>query len=234
MSLGFVVLVLAATLGWSLWHGPVPDAAPAAAEANLPWRVQLKADGTSEVFGLTLGSATLADVQKRFAGDLHTGLIVPNGGRPALEVYVESFNAGFVTGKLVLAFEADATWLQGARERAAKSEIGEGGLSRRYTLAAADQATARAAPLTALAFVPSARIDEAIAVARFGAPAERLTGPTGELQLLYPALGVAVALPPAHGDAADARPVIQYVAPRDFDARLRAPLRAAAASSAGR
>lgn len=230
VSLCVVLLLLSAAMGWALWRGLDAEEAPAAAE-GLPWQVQARADGGSEVFGLALGTATLADVQVRFPGDLHTGLIVPHGGEPALEAFVESFRAGFVTGKLVLAFDAEAGWLQRARERSPRNEVGEGGRSRRWRLASEDEAEAARQPLAALAFIPSVRLDEATVVQRFGAPVERRTGPQGELYLLYPAQGVVATLPPLGGEAM--RAVIQYVAPRDFEARLRAPLRQAAASAPG-
>lgn len=212
---------------------PAPATAAPEAAAVLPWQVQTGPRGGSRVFGLEVGVDTLADVQARFPDDLAAGLIVPHGQAPALEAYVESFKTGFVTGKLVLAFEADAGWLQRAQARSPRNEVGEGGRSRRYSLAEDDGPTARSARLVALAFLPSARLDESVVVQRFGQPAERHVGPGGELQLLYPAMGVAVALPPAEGELARAKSVIQYVAPADFEARLRAPLQAARAASAG-
>jgi hypothetical protein len=202
---------------------------PEAGAAGLPWQVKADGAGQAEVFGLVPGRSTLAEVQQRFPDDLNVGLIVPNGQAPALEAFVDSFRAGFITGKLVLAFEADPGWAQRARERAPKNVVGEGGRSRRYTLAADDAETARRSVLVAMAFLPSARLDEPTVVQRFGGQAERHTGPAGETQLLYSALGVAVALPPTTGEGADAKAVIQYVAPREFEARLRAPLQAASA-----
>lgn len=223
-----VLLTVAGTIGWSMYVGLTSEAS--AAKANgLPWQVTPQADGSSEVFGLHLGQATLGDVMAHQGDDLHVGLIVPHGGTPALEAFVESMRAGFVTGRLVAAFEADAGWLQRARERAPKFEVGEGGRSRRYTLAADDLAQARGARLTALAYLPAVKLDAEMVRQRFGAPAEELRGSAGEAQWLYPERGIAVALPPADGEASRDRAVIQYVAPRDFQARLRAPLQAASA-----
>jgi len=231
LSLVTVLLLLGAALGWSLWRGQAA-APPAGTPDALPWQVSATADGSSQVFGLTLGRSTLADVQARFPDDLNVGLIAPNGQPASLEAFVDTFRAGFVTGKLVLAFEAEAGWLQRARERSPRNEVGEGGRSRRYRLADDDGDQARAARVVALALLPSARLDEAMVIQRFGAPTERHTGPAGEVQLLYPVLGVAIALPPTEGDAVSAKAVIQYVPPRDFEARLRGPLLAAQAASA--
>jgi hypothetical protein len=230
LSLLVVVLLLTAAMGWALWRGLAAEG-QAGQEAGLPWQVQPLAEGRSEVFGLVLGQATLADVQARFPADLTVGLIVPNGGPPALEALVETFRAGFVTGKLVLAFQADPGWLQRAHERAPRNEVGEGGRSRRYTLAADDETTARASRLSALALLPSLKLDEATVTQRFGPARERITGPLGETHLLYPDRGIAIAVPPSEGEGAGGRTVIQYTAPAEFEARLRAPLLAASASA---
>jgi hypothetical protein len=111
-------------------------------------------------------------------------------------------------------------------------DAGREGAVRRRELAPQDLDAARRIAVSALAVIPAARLDEATVVQRFGPPTERHVGADGVVQLLYPERGVAVALPPAEGDAARAKPVIQYVAPRDFERLLRAPLQAAQAASA--
>lgn len=227
ISLGVVVVVLSGAIAWSLLS--MKPTGMGAADTGLPWQVRADGSGEAEVFGLALGRSTLADVQRRFPEDLNMGLIVPNGQAPALEAYVESFRAGFITGKLVLAFDADPAWAERAKEHAPKNTVGEGGRSRRYTLAGDDVDTARRAVLVAMAFLPSAKLDETTVVQRFGDSPERHTGPAGETQLLYAVKGVAIALPPAEGEGAGTKTVIQYVAPRDFESRLRAPLLAASA-----
>jgi hypothetical protein len=223
LSLVAVVLLLALSLAWPWLSRPADAGALASAERGLPWQVRADGAGGSEVFGLSLGRATLADVQARWGHDLVVALIAAPGQAPALEAYVEGFQAGYVTGKLVLAVEADPAWLARARGRSTKSEVGEGAV-RRSGLTPDDLADAMRLPLAGMGLLPSARLDEAVVTLRFGAAAERLVGPTGELHLLYPVLGVAVALPPAEGEGARARSLIQYVAPRDFERRLRQPL----------
>lgn len=233
ISLGVVLGILGLALAWPLlWPAPAPAAGPAG-PGGLPWQVQVDGQGGSTVFGLALGSGRLGEVEARFGDNLRVGLIQPMGQPEAvLEGFVETLQAGFVTGRLVLAFEAEPAWRAAALARAPRNEVGEGGRSRRHGLATDDLPQARQAPLVGLTFLPAARLDEATLVQRFGEPAERLTGPAGERQLLYPAQGVAVAVPPT-GEAGDkTRVLIQYVAPRDFERRLRAPLRAALAASA--
>jgi hypothetical protein len=206
-------------------------ASPAAEQAGLPWQVQALPDGGSQVFGLAPGRTTVAEVTRRFPNDLRLALVVSGHEAPALEAYVESFQAGFANGKLVLAFDAEPRWLDTAMARSPRRELAGDGTARRHALADEDLAQAQSLPLAALTFVPAARLDEATVVARFGPPAQRVAGPQGEAHLLYPAIGVAATVPPAEGDLARARAVLQYVAPRDFERRLRQPLAAAAAAS---
>lgn len=236
MSLGATVLLLALAAGWSAWElrgvpGRADGAGAAAtAQAGMPWQVLAPGDGTSQVFGLRLGRSTLADVSQRFERDLRVALVVPlgqPGAVPALEAYVETFQAGGIQGRLVLAFDADAAWLGDALRRSPRDTVAGSGGVRQHALSEDDRLQAQSLVLSALAFVPAARLDEATVQARFGAPAERVVGPQGEAQWLYPDRGLAVVLPPAEGDLARAKAVLQYVAPRDFDARLRDPLRRA-------
>jgi hypothetical protein len=222
---------------WPLWQGMNAPLGASVAEQGLPWQVQAEADGSSRVFGLNLGHDDLSAAEALWGRDLVLALIAvsaESGAPPALEAYVESFQAGFVSGKLVLALGADPAWLAAAWERAPRGDVNaagtaEAGVQRRRELAPDDWTTARHFPVIALSLLPSARLDEAAIVQRFGAPHERWPGAQGSLQLLYPSIGVAVALPPSTGESARARSVIQYVAPRDAERLLFAPLRRAAA-----
>ena len=195
--------------------------APPAAEPpahGLPWQVERTADGATRVFGLVLGRSTLADADRD--GALQVAVVVPAGEAGALEGYLDPFAAGFVAGRLVLAADASEPQRQAWRERAARRE--GGGASMRHLLAGVDRAEALLAPVVGLTFIPNAQLDAATLRERFGAPAERIAAEDGRLEhWLYPELGLAIVLD------AQGREVLQYVAPADFDAKLRAPLVAA-------
>ena len=55
--LGIVALILAAFY----WIAPRPDGSALQARTDLPWQITVQADGSSRVFDLDLGHATLAD-----------------------------------------------------------------------------------------------------------------------------------------------------------------------------
>jgi hypothetical protein len=223
LALGAGALVLLAAFVAPLWHMGRGLAPPP--EQGLPWQAQAQADGTLQVFGLVLGHDTLADAQARLGDGLRAAVVARLGEVGVLEALVEPFAAGFVSGRLVLAFDVPPTVLQRWRAHATRSEPMDGGV-RRFELAGDDRAEALRAPVIGLSFVPSLRLSEDDLRQRFGAPAEVLVQPDGARVLLYPARGLAASV------AAGSRGVLQYVAPRDFEARLRAPLQAAAAASA--
>lgn len=218
LALGAGALVLLLAFVAPLLHmgrGSAP-----AAEQGLPWQVQAQADGTLQVFGLVLGRDTLADVQARLGDGLSVALVARLGEVGALEALADPFSAGFVTGRLVLAFEVPPATLQRWREHAPRSQLMGGGV-RRFELLPADRDEARRAPIAGLGFVPAVRLSEQDLRQRFGEPAASLVQPDGAQVLLYPERGLAATV------AAGSRGVLQYVAPRDFETRLRAPLLAA-------
>ena len=228
VAAGLLVLVAAfAAPLWQLLKGAGKAGAGAAVPAQgLPWQVQALPDGLSQVFGLVPGRDRLAQAQTRVGDGLQVALIARLGEVGTLEALADPFVAGFVSGRLVLAFDAPAEALARWRAQALHSQAMSDGV-RRFALRPADLAEAGLAPLMGISFVPALRLGEADLRQRFGPPAEQRALGGGAAVLLYPALGLSASVGPA------SRSVLQYVAPRDFEARLRAPMgRPAAAASA--
>lgn len=213
-----VFALLVAMLAAQMLFQSQREPAPAAAH-GMPWQIELPGAGQSRVFGLTLGgnaASTLADAQRLSAEAPRLALLAPPDAPPALEAYFDTVSIGPLTGKLVLSIAATSSELDAMRARAAKTDHLETGV-RKFTLNDADRQRAERLPLAAIAFIPSAGLDEAIILQRFGTPAERIRqGETLE-HFLYPAQGLDIVLD------SKGKEVLQYVAPADF-ARLRAPL----------
>lgn len=208
---------------WQAWRATQVPAAATAAPADahgLPWQVEVLPGGATRVFGLTLGASPLAAASRR-DDDLQLALVARGDEPGVLEGYVERFQAGFVEGRLVIAAAADEAQRRAWRARSTQRDPGGEG-TWRHRLAPADLAAARQAPITGLTFIPAAQLDAATVAQRFGEPAERVRTGTRLEHWLYPERGLAVTID------AEGREVLQYVAPAEFDARLRAPLRAAA------
>lgn len=214
-----LVLALAAPLLFL----PAPGNRPAAPAEGLPWQIDVLAEGNSRVFGLTLGAATLADARARFGPDLQVAVVAAPQEQGALEAYLDNVTLGFVTGKLVVTMDASAETVAAMRARAVKTEYMES-TTRKSTLAPADLEAAERLPIAALAFVPSANLDEQMILQRFGTPAERIRSAETVEHFLYPDRGLDVVLD------AKRKELLQYVAPKRF-ARLRDPLLAAKPAS---
>ena len=229
MVLGALVISAAIVMGRDAFVSPNPNQ-PA---PQMPWEVTRLPGGGSQVLGLTLATTaepqassvtapptatTLADAQHRWSSDFQMAVIAAPGEKGSLEAYVESASIGPITGRLVLTAQASDAQIQLFRDHAVKSEFMES-TTRKYVLSVADQAIALQAPIIAVGFIPSAHLDAATIEARFGKPAEKLTGQTQLEYWLYPDKGLSITLDPK------GKELLQYVAPSEFD-RLRQPLQA--------
>lgn len=201
-------------------------AAAAAADGPEPWLLRVGPDGSSRLMGLHLGADTLDSVQQRLGDALQPALVARLGEPGALEALVDPFAAGFVTGRLVLAFDAPREARVAWHDAAPRSSPMEGGV-RRFELTAEARRAAGAMRLVGVSFVPGVRLSADDIRQRFGEPAQRVAAGAAEVWL-YPDRGLSIALQPG------ARPVLQAVVPAEFDARLRQPLLAAGAASAVR
>lgn len=217
---GAAVVVVALAL--PLWH--LVGGAPPPAADGLPWQVQ-RQGAAIRVFGLQLPGSSIADARRIWGDELQVAVMAQRGEAGALEGYVERFDRGGVGGRLLLATELPAAQLAQLRDNAAKSEPVDAD-ARRWRLRAADVAATAVTPLTGITFIAAANLDAATLRQRFGAPAERWR--TGERleHWLYPDRGLAIVLD------AQGKEVLQFVAPADFERRLRAPLLKAGALQA--
>ena len=191
-ALGIILLALAVLIGpvvWQFTHYD-PQAVPT---SGLPWQIETLPSGESKVFDLTLGRSTLADASSRFGAGMQLAIVAEPNEAGNLEAYYESVTAGFVAGRLIVTADLPKDVINAMRERAAKTEYMQS-TTRKATLAAADMPAALAAPIRALAFIPSANLDEDIVLQRFGQPAERIRVNEHLEHLLYPAKGLDVVL----------------------------------------
>ena len=217
LAITLILLALALIVGpaaWNLTHH-AGDPVPA---RGLPWQIETLPSGESQVFDLTLGRSTLADARTHFGPEMQLAIVAEPNEAGNVEGYYESVTAGFVAGKLIVTADLPAATIDGMRERAPKTEYMQS-TTRKATLADTDLAAALAAPIRGLAFIPSAQLDEAVILERFGQPAERIRVNDHVEHLLYPTRGLDVVLD------SKGRELLQYVAPARFDA-LRAPLKA--------
>ena len=194
------------------------------AVSGLPWQIEVLSSRQSRVFGVTIGADTLANAASHFGGDGELAIVTAPGESGTLEMYFNDVTAGAVAGKMLLTADLPAEQITAMRERASKIEYMQSS-TKRATLAEPDAAAARQAVVSAITFIPAARLDEAIVLQRFGTPSERIRTTETVEHFLYPERGLDLALD------SDGKEVLQYVVPARF-AVLRQPLLTSSTPSA--
>ena len=183
---------------------------------GLPWQIELLPDGTSKVFGVTLGQSTLGEAHEQLGDDMELAIIVVAADDSGLEMYYSRYTAGVFSGKLILAADVVPDTLEQLLGRAAKAEYMESG-ARKFHLNPDDLPVAYQAAVKSITFIPGIALDEQTAFKHFGTPAETIRRGDQAVHLLYPGKGLDITI------NEDGKDVLQYVAPRDFT-ELRNPL----------
>ncbi|TXT28442.1 MAG: hypothetical protein FD131_3134 [Rhodocyclaceae bacterium] len=184
--------------------------------ANLPWQIELDAQGGSSVFGLHLGVSTVSEVRQKFGSEMDVAIVAEPNEMGTLEGYYSQVALGFVLAKVIVTVDAKNELILEMRDRALKAKHMES-MTRKITLNPDDLAAIEKMPVKAISVIPSVNLDEVTVIQRFGPPGERLAVSEKRVHLLYPEKGLDVVVD------SDGKELLQYVAPRNF-AELREPL----------
>ena len=184
---------------------------------GLPWQIDVLPDGSTEVFGLQVGSSRLSDVLDILGSDMDMAIVAATDEVGSLEMYYGHYRAGLLSGKLVLQTDISEQEILRLRENSVSSEYMASGQAKKYILSPDDLIQVLDEIVTGLTFIPTSNLDEEIILSRFGEAKERVQL-TGVTHYLYPDKGLAIAL---HEDGKE---VLQYVSPDMFQ-QLVAPLR---------
>ena len=176
---------------------------------GLPWQIEIMPDGSTQVFGLHIGVSRLSDAYAMLGSDMELAIVAASDELGNLEMYYGHYQAGLLSGKLVLQTSASEQKLKTWRDNAAKFEYMASGLAKKYTLSDDDVSQVLDEVITGLTFIPAVNLDEEVILARFGEPDERIQL-DAVTHFLYSLKGLDVAL---HKDSKE---VIQYVSPADF------------------
>ena len=183
---------------------------------GLPWQVEIQPDGSTQVFGLQIGSSRLSDVLDILGSDMDLAIIAASDEVGSLEMYYGHYRAGLLSGKLVLQTGISELEITRLRENSVSSEYMASGQAKKYILSPDDLIQVLQETVVGLTFIPVSNLDEDVVLARFGEPDQRIQL-TGVTHYLYPHIGLTIAL---HENGKE---VLQYVAPGDFQ-RLIQPL----------
>ena len=210
MKIPLTILALVAVLLAAFYlFAPAPDPDSVKPRTDLPWQITVHPDGSSRVFDLDLGRATLADAMAKFGGLEGLALFEPREGPLALEAYFGNVLLGPLKAKVIVGLEADADDLAAIRARARSREGSPSG-DWKYPLNDAPERHLDRR-VSVITYIPGTRgLDAAFFRQRFGAPAAWLRESEQAVSWFYPSLGLSVLIDDNGGE------VLEYQAPRDF------------------
>ncbi len=186
-------------------------------DQNLPWQITVDETGQSHVFGVTPGVSTLAQIRQKLGEEVDLAIIAAPGEVGSLEAYYNQISLGFVMGRMILTLEQTPEAITAMRERAPKAEHMES-TTKKISLHPDDLALANQSVVRAISLIPSSNLEEAVILQRFGEPAERFQVSEGLVHYLYPQKGLDIVW------SAKGKEVLQYVAPKNFEASIVTPL----------
>jgi len=186
---------------------------------GLPWQIEIQADGSTQVFGLHIGTSRLSDAIEILGGDMDLAIIAATDAEESgnLEMYYGHYKAGLLSGKLILQTHASEQDIKRWSDNSPKFEYMATGLAKKHILLDDDLPQVLDEIIISLTFIPTVNLDEEVILARFGEPEKRIQL-SGVSHYLYPEKGLDIAL---HENSKE---VLQYVKPRDFQ-QLVEPLR---------
>jgi len=207
----FLALLVVVLLAAGLVFFKSNEQASDAPVTGLPWQIDKLPNGATRVFGITLGQTSLGAAMELLGDDMDLAIIAAPDEPGSLEAYYSHYSAGPITGKLILILDITPDVLLSLREHAFQ----DGG-TRRYHLHPDDLPVAYRAPVRIITFLPSFNLDEEIAQARFGTPAEVIQVHPEQKHLLYPDKGLDLVL------NTDSKELLQYLHPQTFRAHRAA------------
>lgn len=206
LSILAIVILL---LGLFYLFAPPPGPDAIQHRTDLPWQVSVEPDGTSRVFDLHLGQATLADAMAKFGGVEGLAVFEPKQGDMALEAFFGNVQFGPLQAKVIVSLVASDDELTRLRDTATKREGSPSG-DWKYQLADGPAAHHNRL-LSGISYIPGTRgLDADFFRQRFGEPAGWLQESEQAVSWFYPAIGLSVLID------SKAREVLEYRAPRDF------------------
>lgn len=157
-----LILVISGIAAMLLLPSPQPP-------ASKPWEVTIMPDGNSEVFGIHLGNTNYKKAQENLGVFGKTAIFTDPDNSINVEAYFESINLGGLSAKLVLNLAVPAQQLEAMLERATTGKLQPSG-AHQHELAEIDRAALLDAPVNAITYIPSVRLDQAMIKTRFGEP----------------------------------------------------------------
>jgi len=137
------------------------------APAPMPWEITIMPNGKSKVFGIHLGTTTYRQAQELFREYGKTALFTQENKPASVEAYFNSLNLGGLSAKLVLNLDVPVSRIDKMISRAMDARLQPSG-AHRYQLNNSDNAELVNAPVIAITYIPSVRLNADMVRYRFG------------------------------------------------------------------
>lgn len=137
------------------------------APAPMPWEITIMPNGKSKVFGIHLGTTTYRQAQELFHEYGKTALFTQENKPASVEAYFNSLNLGGLSAKLVLNLDVPVSRIDEMKSRALEARLQPSG-AHLYKLSNSDNAELVNAPVVAITYIPSVRLNADMVRYRFG------------------------------------------------------------------
>ena len=173
----------------------------------------------TRVFGVTLNQSSVNEAEQVFKTDAKVSMFKSPQGKLSTEAYFDEVTLNGLKAKIVFTLAVPDTEMKAMLDRSVRAQgVGSG---RQITLTSEDVTQVRRLPISSLTYMPSVHLEEEAFTKRFGTPTQRIKETdSGVIHWLYAQHGLDITFDGA------AKPILQYVAPPDFNA-LTTPLMAA-------
>jgi hypothetical protein len=135
--------------------------------APMPWEITIMPDGQISVFDIHLGTSNYRQAQEALHIHGQTSIFSQEGKATTVEAFFNSINMGGLSAKLVLNLDVDADVIEQMKLRATEARLQPSG-AHRYQLSNQDNVTLINAPISAITYIPSVRLDKEMIMHRFG------------------------------------------------------------------
>ncbi|MDC3332691.1 hypothetical protein OAV62_00455 [bacterium] len=205
-SLAFIIAVV--VYFFQLGPVSVDSAQQLVKQHGLPWQIELD-NGNSRVFGITLGTGTLADAIEVLSPDYELAILAKHKEAGAVEVFYSHFSAGQLQGKLILVVDTNDALLASLKAEAFSANRLDNG-TKKYLLSREQFLSVKQLPIRSVTFVPTARLSQDIIEQHFGSTDLTIVVGESVTHYLYPSLGLNVRIDDKGKD------LLEYVAPKSF------------------
>lgn len=211
MKIPLILVALIALVLGAFWlFSPPPDPEMIKPRTDLPWQVQVNADGSVHVFDLDIGRSTLRDAIAKFGEPEGAAVFQHKDDRLDLEAYFGKVHFGPLVARVVTKLEASPEEKRQLAESAKKRESSPTG-DWKFPLHTETIAQLLDRRLIAISYVPGTRsLDRKFFLARFGQPAAWLTENEQAQSWFYPGKGLSILIDEKGPE------VLEYMRPGDF------------------